>query len=405
MTQPPGPSGLPPHDAGPSGAVPPHRQGQPWTGQPAHSYGAPAPYGQPSHGQQGRGPQRGPAPHWDGIPPPVGPPPSQGGNGKWIFASVALAAVVALAITVIVVFARPESSGDNETAQPTLNSGSDFASANDTGPANIIVEDPTCEAWGGIARDFASTANSVGWAERDSKIRASDWTPGQRNTYETVSRALTHAAGLAAKLEKQTPHRVMRELYWQFIEFSHELVDAIPGYEYRHNPLANVSGATMSALSAICAAIDYRAIQPLAPLVPKPAPPTQPMLVSDRGAENSIHDTTSACHDWLSNADQYDHDTAAWVAVDANIPESDWTPEQRSIYEAVAPTMTANADKMEKLGRGSGNPVMEDFAVLAAQYQRAYVLAIPKYTASDNYVSDSTRYLASALLWACRSGT
>ena len=55
--------------------------------------------------------------------------------------------------------------------------------------------------------------------------------------------------------------------------------------------------------------------------------------------------------------------------------------------------MSANADEMERLGRQSGNPTFEDIAVLAAQYQRAYVTALPTYTSADNFLLQSATFL------------
>lgn len=383
---------LPP-PPGSFGSVPPNGGGGPsWGGQPQQPG---QPYGEPYQGHPGG--QWGPPQQWAG-----GPPPNKGGKGKWILIGLALVAVIAVSIVGTVLVLRPDSGGGNGSTPSAQNGNSEFASANDTGPANIVTEDPTCEAWGRIARDFADTANSVGWADRDPKVPAKDWTPEQRNTYETVSRELTEAVGLAPNLEKQTPHRVMRELYGQFVAYTQALIDAIPTYEYRHNPLANVSGATMSALSAVCAAVDYRSIQALAPLVPESAPPTTPASITDQAGEKSINATMSICQDWISKAQQFDKDTAAWMSIDANIPASAWSPEQKAVYDAVPTVMTARADELEKLGRDSGNPAFEDFAVLAAQYLRAYVIAIPKYTSADNYVSDVSRYLVSSLLWACR---
>ena len=46
--------------------------------------------------------------------------------------------------------------------------------------------------------------------------------------------------------------------------------------------------------------------------------------------------------------------------------------------------MNEFADNVEKLGRSSANPTLQDFAVFAAQYRRAYVDALPTYTPADS---------------------
>ncbi|MED5815681.1 hypothetical protein VST63_25250 [Mycolicibacterium sp. 050232] len=218
-----------------------------------------------------------------------------------------------------------------------------------------------------------------------------------------MGKALEQATSLAPNLEKQTPHRVMRELYGQFVRYAQMLIAAIPTYEERHNPIANVSGATMSTLSAICGAIDYKSVQSVAPLVSQSSPPTKPLSVTDRADAELVDTSSQICSDWISSSQQYDKDTAEWRAIDPNISAADWTPEQKEVYGRVSTIMTAHAEEMENLGRASGSSLMEDFAVLGAQYLRAYVIAIPKYTPADNYLSDVARYTGSALLWACRA--
>ncbi len=37
-------------------------------------------------------------------------------------------------------------------------------------------------------------------------------------------------------------------------------------------------------------------------------------------------------------------------------------------------------------------PTLEDFAVLSAQYQRAFVKALPTYTGADNYLSERCHF-------------
>ena len=46
--------------------------------------------------------------------------------------------------------------------------------------------------------------------------------------------------------------------------------------------------------------------------------------------------------------------------------------------------MDGFADKLEALGDRSGNPTMQDFAMLSAQYRRAYVRSLPSYTPADD---------------------
>ncbi len=94
-------------------------------------------------------------------------------------------------------------------------------------------------------------------------------------------------------------------------------------------------------------------------------------------------------------------DTADWRSIPSDIPASQWTPEQRAINDAVAPVMDAFADKLQALGERSGNLTLQDFAVLSAQYRRAYVQSLPSYTAADNYLANAALELSGVVEAAC----
>ena len=65
--------------------------------------------------------------------------------------------------------------------------------------------------------------------------------------------------------------------------------------------------------------------------------------------------------------------------------------------------MNEFADNVEKLGRSSANPTLQDFAVFAAQYRRAYVDALPTYTPADSYLSAVSAKAASVIYDACKA--
>jgi len=146
---------------------PPNQWGQqpPTGGQPV---GAPQ-WGSPAGGQ----PQWGPQQPWG---PPPGPPQRGGGKGKWILGGIAVLAVIAVTVVVTVWVVGKDSGGESPTPSPTNGNGSEFASANDKGPVGIITEDPTCDAWGRIAREYSAQAESVKWGDRDQTLPADAWT-------------------------------------------------------------------------------------------------------------------------------------------------------------------------------------------------------------------------------------
>ena len=63
--------------------------------------------------------------------------------------------------------------------------------------------------------------------------------------------------------------------------------------------------------------------------------------------------------------------------------------------------MNSFAGKLEQFGRQSNNAVWQDFADLSAQYRRAFVLAIPTYTPTDNHLANAANYLSTTILGAC----
>jgi kynureninase len=111
----------------------------------------------------------------------------------------------------------------------------------------------------------------------------------------------------------------------------------------------------------------------------------------------------SACSDWSSVVAKFSDEAASWQSIDPNIPASDWTPEQKTINATINPIMSANADELERLGRKSGNAIFEDFAILAAQYRRAFVVANPTYSSADSYLAESATQLVRTIDWACKA--
>jgi hypothetical protein len=380
---------------------PPQAGGQPGGGVPSWGGQQPgfgAQYGQPPQGPPGGPPPWGPQPQWAG---PSGPPPGKGGRGKWILGGLAVLVVVALAVVITVLVVRPSGGGPTPT---TTNGHSDFASAGDNGPVNIIAEDPTCAAWGTVSREYAASSKAVNWAARDYSVPASSWTPDQRTMYETVGKAMSQAADKTANLAKQTPYRVMRELYGQFIAYAQAFARRVPSYTASDDNGAVETDTIANALANICSAIDYRSAQRIAPLLPDPPGPSRISSPADSAAPaRFLTAPNSVCLDWASLVSKFSDDTATWRTVDPKIPATDWNPEQKSINDAVASVMSTNADEMEHLGRQSHNPVLEDFAVLAAQYQRAFVAALPGYTANDNFFTESATFLSKTVDWACKA--
>jgi hypothetical protein len=311
-----------------------------------------------------------------------------------------LLAVIAVTVVITVFMVRKDSGGASPT--PTNGNGSEFASANDKGPVGIITEDPTCAAWTRVGNGLRDAELKVGWSDRDASVPATAWTPEQRTTFESVGRAMTSAADQTVSLAKATPHRVMRELYEQFIAYTHAFAESVPTYVPSSNEVAKVVDGLGGVLANICGAATYGSAAAQAPMLPIPGAPSSVSTPSDPADPQRLLITADPiCGEWRPLLAKFFDDTKAWKAISEDIPATAWTPEQKAINEAVVPVMKKYADDVEELGRRSGNAELEDVAVLSAQYRRAYVGAIATYTPADNYLASASTYLALTVDQAC----
>ena len=392
LPPPPDPYGSPPQGGGqPGGGVPS------WGGQ---QQGFGGQYGQPPQGQPGGpgGPSPwGQQPQWTGPP---GPPPGRGGRGKWILGGLAVVLAIALAVVITVLVVRPSGGGPTPTPQ---NGHSDFASAGDDGPVAIITDDPTCAAWSKVNSALYDAEQQVKWTERDPSVPASGWTPQQRTTFETVGNAMSHAADQSVGLAKTTQHRVMRELYEQFIGYARAFAERVPKFTEPDNELARVVDGIAGAFVNVCAAITYGSSAAQAPLLSPVSPPSRVAPPENlEGPQRLLTSADPICAEWTSRLDRYFDDTTDWQSISEDIPAAQWTPEQRAIIDAVIPVMSTFADDLEKLARRSDNPAVQDFGVLAAEYERAYAQALPTYTSADGFLAAAATYLAKTVEQGCK---
>ncbi|MCV7258839.1 hypothetical protein [Mycobacterium shimoidei] len=321
---------------------------------------------------------------------------------KWALLGVTLIAVIAITVAATLYFTRGDS-GSGSQAPPSP-SAAGIASASDKGPVAIITDDSSCAPWTPIQNTIAAAESNGGWDQRDYKIPASAWTPELRAQYESVAKAMRNAADQTVAVARLTPHRVMRELYEQSIAYWRAYADRIPNYTASDDELAVVVKSTTGALGAICAAIGNGSAAARGPIVSPAAPPAQIAPLGDlTNPSRFLPASNQICGDWKATALEYEANTAIanWRNVDPNIPAGQWTQEQKAAADAVAPVMNALADKTEQMGRRSGNPIWEDFAGLAAQYRRGFVLALPTYTAADSWLENAATNVYAAVFRAC----
>lgn len=364
------------------------------------TWGAPPPH-QPGgwQGQPGPGGQWGPQQPWAA---PV--PPKKGGVGKWAAGAVALVAIIAVTATVAVSCTKNGDDSNGGGGTKTSAAQSDVASANDTGPVGIITEDPSCAPWVPLNNTLYGVENQ-GWLQRDPTIPAFSWTPEVRAQYDAVGKAMRNAADQAVPLAKMTPHRVMRELYEQFIAYSRAYSDSILTYTQIDDGLATAGSTASMVITYICTAVTSGAAAARASLAPKSEPPNSVAPIGDPANPQKMFTTPdSVCSDLNPTLDQLLQNPVfkSWLNTDPKIPLSSWSPEQRALTDAVVPVMASTADALEKLATRSSNAIVQDFISLGVQYRRVYIAALPTYQPSDDSIYAAGQYAPGIMLGACK---
>lgn len=349
------------------------------------------------------GDPHGSGPPWQQGPwlHPPGPPPPTGNGLKWLLGAVAVLLVIAIAVGItVIVMSRGGDSGSSASPTGVPN---DIASANDTGPVSVITDEPTCDA-------FVSKNNSLadiqanGWGNQRSVLgTAQEWTSDQRTQVEAVAPATRRAADQIEPLTARTPHRVVRELYQQFIAFGRAYADSVPNYTLPDNGLASANVNASSALVGICNSIAYGSAARSLALEPmgRPVNRTNPDRLKD--VHRFITTRDPACTSFQQLSDRFNVDTAAWQRLDSGLAAPQWTAEQRAIQYAALPFLSSWASDMERVGRSSENAVLEDFSATAAIYLRAYVAVGDNYRGSDSWLSFVSVKLNQVILGACRA--
>ncbi|MDG4669347.1 hypothetical protein [Mycobacterium sp. 236(2023)] len=341
--------------------------------------------------------------------PSFGPrlPPSDR-NDRIVGGSL-LALVILITLT-SVWFSR----GDQEQAQsapapppsPTTQGfdTSEVASVHDEDPVTIVTDEPTCPDWEPINTALNNQLGN-GWNQRDPLLPSSEWTDEQTSQHRAVADAMRAAADKTIPLAKATPHRVMRELYWQAIAYWRAYADRIDAYRPAADHQARAAINAAEAINAICAAIDFGAAGSRSPLVlPGPPPVPDVPLGDPSNPAKYIAGPSAFCDEWVAMVAEYATATGEWrQRNDPHIPASYWSPEQRALGDTVAATMQQNADRTQLLGLMSGNLVAADFAALASHYRRAYALSMPDLALPDAHLDNAALRLQALTNQACRA--
>lgn len=332
--------------------------------------------------------------------------PANGPIEKWSFRAAVL--LVLTLVTLVTHEGMPDGAAPPPPVTPASPAGppvdAGVASAKDDDPVSIVLEDSTCPEWEPITAAL-NTELENGWHRRDPSIPVQDWTDDQRRQYRAVAEAMRAAADKSVALAKQTPHRVMRELYEQAIAYWHAYADSIDDYRPSADHLAQTATSAAGSIQSICAALDFGAARDRGALVlPGPPPVPKDALVDPNRPPRFIAGPSAFCSEWTTMVSKYGANTREWrERRDPNLPASQSPPELRKLDDEVATVMQQNADRTQLLGLLSGNLIAADFAALSSHYRRAYAMALPSYGLPDTHLDDAASRLQSLTDHACRA--
>lgn len=339
------------------------------------------------------------------LPPqqPWGPPPPKQNNTiKWLLIGVGLLLVIAITVGVTVLVTRDAGGGDGASTT-TSASGPPIASADDTGPVEIITFEPTCQAWMPLSNAESKVQNN-GWNDRDIDKPAGDWNADERAQYEAVAKGLRDSADQTVELARTTPHRVVRELYEQYIAFARAYADSVPTYTEDDNWLARGHIAAANSVDALCNSITYgSAAQRSSSVSPIDGPANTGAAGDPANPARVVSEPSPSCDHVIELQKRLVADTDAWTSLDPNVPATDWPAERRSMSQAIVGVMAKYADDIEQVGRTSSKPVFDDIASFSAAYFRAYSNAIPSYVAADSYLALAGSRATNILVAACEA--
>lgn len=355
----------------------------------------PAFYGPPAHNYQ-QPPMQGNPPTMPWAQPP---PPPQKSTLKWLLLTVAGLLVVAITIGATLLFVRDDEPGSSSI--PTT--PSDIASSGDTGPVSIPTSDPTCNAFISL-NDSLVNLRMQGWGDQRANLGPStSWTPEQRKMVDTVATATSRAADQMVDLAKQTPHRVVRELYEQFVAYGRAYAGSISAYQPVDNYLASVNVNIGDALLAICTSIENGAAGRTIAVEEAKSPTQVAETVNPADPTRLLTEPIAICSPWVERENSIKSELGAWSELDTNIAASEWTPEHRAIEEAAIPRLQQLGEETASAARESGNPLLEDFGTLSDLYLTAYASAGTTYVPADSWLSSAGLRLINIVTDACRA--
>ena len=123
---------------------------------------------------------------------------------------------------------------------------------------------------------------------------------------------MRNAADQVVSLAKQTPHRVVRELYEQFIAYGRAYADSIANYTPVNGYLAAANVNVGNTLKGICLAIAYNSFSRSLAIQSAPNPSEAVSLGNLDDPQKAIGSPESACSAWLDAESKFLAATTDW---------------------------------------------------------------------------------------------
>jgi hypothetical protein len=127
------------------------------------------------------------------------------------------------------------------------------------------------------------------------------------------------AADQTAALAKQTPHRVVRELYEQTTAYLTAYADSVAAYVPTNDNLVEVATSTAQALTSICEAISNGSAGARAGLIPAAADPTASTASAGPPTRFFQPPTDPVCTQWHAVVSKYTTAFAPWRGTNPNV--------------------------------------------------------------------------------------
>ena len=279
-----------------------------------------------------------PPPPWGAQQPP--PPPSQNNGLKWLLVAVAVLLVIAISVGVTLFFTRDGSDGGGPTKTSSPPTASGGASPARTIPvlSRLSPTNLRARSWRSLQEALAADRVQRLAISGIHRLPRRNGHPSNGRSSKPVGNAMRATADQAVDLAKQTPHRVMRELYEQFIAYGRAYADSLASYVPDDDFLSRANVSLSSAISAICDAIDYGGVIARAADGSGGNPPSQPPQHRRSFGSAAIPDGTGkyVVPTGYPVPRPLRRSCRSGQRLDPKIPASQWTPEQRSIQDRAA---------------------------------------------------------------------